>query len=78
MKYKKLNVLGTSILYFCLIILFVTFMFAYSVPQKEVNVNVNSFGEAKGELFLVFPVLFFLGTLSLVSQWKEYYRKEEK
>ena len=76
MKTTKIELFGISFLYFILILLFVTFMFAYISPSKAVTITINDSNEANLELFFVFPIMFSLGTISLVKTWRRYYKDE--
>ena len=74
---RFIKLLGVVVLLGEFLLLAATFYAAYFSPEKEVIVDVDYYGEAEFEFFLI-PIIFIIGLLAVIFIFADEFHKFKK
>ena len=78
--YKKgrkegIRLLGTFMLFVMFLLMLNLVSTAYQNPSKTVLVSIDDYNEANIEMFIIMPLIYILGSISLIINVQEYFKK---
>lgn len=67
---------GITLLFGSFLVFAWVFTSAYINESKTTIIDINKYGEAKSEMFIVMPLVFITGLFAIKYSFKNYWRSE--